>query len=111
MMTKRNPKIHNVIATDQWYFKQKDGSVSSSKIIVGRPRPERKHKKDSDWICPVYIEGFATKVIRVMGVGQVDSLMNAMILVKSVFDEVKDRLIDGSHTRKRTAYNPFRRTV
>jgi hypothetical protein len=66
MMTKKNPKIDNVIATDQWYFNQKDGSVSSLKIIVGRPRPERKHKKHSDWICPVYIEGFAKKVIKVM---------------------------------------------
>jgi hypothetical protein len=96
MMTKKNPKIDNVIATDQWYFKQKDGSVSSSKIIVGRPRPERKNKKDSDWICPIYIEGFTTKVIKVMGVGQVDSLMNAMTLVKSFFDKVKDHLIDPS---------------
>lgn len=99
-MTKKNPKIGNVIAIDEWYFKQKDGSVSSSRIIVGRPRPERKDKKDSDWICPVYIEGFATKVLKVMGVGQVDSLLNAMTVVKSFFDVIKGDLIDRSKIRE-----------
>ena len=91
---KRLPKISDVIAQDDWYYKRDDGSTYRTRIIVGRPRPENRRSKSSNWFCPVFIEGITPKVCKAMGVGPVDSLMNALTLVKSRFDATKHLLVD-----------------
>ena len=97
---KRLPKISDVIAQDDWHYKRDDGSTSRTRIIVGRPRPENRRGKTSDWFCPVFIEGITPKVCKAMGVGPVDSLMNALTLVKSRFDATKHLLVDLGPKRK-----------
>ena len=53
-------------------------------IAVGRPRPEEDQK--GPWICPLYIERFTNGVRNVHGVGPLDSLLNAMNLLRQFFD-------------------------
>jgi len=96
---KRLPRIFDVIAQDDWFCKRDDGSIYGTRIIIGRPRPENRRSKTSDWFCPVFIEGITTKVCKAMGVGPVDSLMNALTLVKSRYDATIHQLEDfGSIT-------------
>jgi hypothetical protein len=98
---KRMPQISDVIAVDDWHFKRKDGKTTRSRVIVGRPRPENKNKTTTDWVCSVFIEGVTPKVCKAMGVGPVDSLMNAMTLVKSHFDAIQGQLVDIGIKKKR----------
>jgi len=97
---KRLPTISDVIARDEWCYKRDDGSTYRTRIIVGRPRPENRRSKTSDWFCPVFIEGITPKVCKAVGVGPVDSLMNAVTLIKSHFDTTKHLLVDLGPKRK-----------
>ena len=98
---KRLPRISDVIAQDDWYYKRHDGSTYRTRIIIGRPRPENRRSKTSNWLCQVFIEGITPQVCKAMGVGPVDALMNALTLVKSHFEATKHQLEDlGPKTRK-----------
>jgi hypothetical protein len=97
---KRLPRISDVIAQDDWFYKRDDGSTYRTRIIVGRPRPINRRSEPSDWFCPVFIEGTTPKVMKIMGVGPVDSLMNALNLVKKHFDSTKRQLEDLGPKRK-----------
>ena len=97
---RRIPDITSVIAKSTWHHKKSDGSVNHSRIIIGRPRREKRSKKNSDWVCPVFIEGVTPKVCHAMGVGSVDSLMNALTLVKSFFDSIRQGLVDITEEKK-----------
>lgn len=83
-------EISNPIVDDVWKTKSNAGEVVSHRIMVGHPRPEKEDDEESDWYCPVMIEGFLTRIVPAMGVGPVDSLMNALQLVKAFFDKHKD---------------------
>ena len=97
---KRLPRISDIIAQDDWYYKRPDGSAYRTRIIIGRPRPANRRIKTSDWLCPVFIENVTAKVCKAMGVGPVDALMNALTLVKSHFDATKHQLADlGTKTK------------
>jgi hypothetical protein len=82
-------EIENIIAQDMWSYKAADGKTVTCKIIVGSPFliPE---DENHDWVCPVWIEGFTPRIVPAFGVGPVDSLMNAMTLVKQFFEKHKD---------------------
>jgi hypothetical protein len=86
-------RIEHPIAEDTWRYKTQDGRVISSRLIIGKPS-KIKDDPNGDWICPVWIEHFTTKITAAYGVGPVDALMNAMIMVKSFFDKHKDSLTD-----------------
>jgi len=87
-------EITDPIAQDVWKTNEEDGKIVSHHIIVGRPHPQT-DKDGSDWYCPVMIEGFLPRIVPAMGVGPVDSLMNAMHLVKTLFDKHKDDITTG----------------
>ena len=78
-------KITNVIARDTWTSEGKNGVATTYEIIVGKPRLIPRDK-NHDWFCPVWIENYTSRIIPAYGVGPVDSLMNAMTLVKSFSD-------------------------
>jgi len=82
-------EITNIIAQDTWEYIDSKGKKITSKIIIGRPRRGKK-----DWFCPVSIEHFTPRIVPACGLGPVDSLMNAMVLVKSFFDLKKDKFTD-----------------
>ena len=93
--------IQDPIAEDVWTLKRSDGQIVSHRIIVGRPQPETEGDGHSDWYCPIMIEGFLPRVVPAMGVGPVDSLMNAMHLVKTFFDKNKDHFEEiGNNANK-----------
>ena len=93
--------IQDPIAEDVWTLKRSDGQIVSHRIIVGRPQPETEGDEHSDWYCPIMIEGFLPRVVPAMGVGPVDSLMNAMHLVKTFFDKNKDHFEEiGNNANK-----------
>ena len=97
---RRLPKISDIIAQDDWYYKRQDGSTYRTRIIIGRPRPENRRKTTSDWFCPIFIEGITPRVCKAMGVGPVDSLMNALTLIKNRFDATKHLLVSlGSESK------------
>ena len=85
-------EIKDPIAEDVWETKGEDGNSISHRIVVGRPQPEIPGDDYSDWYCPVMIEGFLPRIVPAMGVGPVDSLMNAMLLVRTFFEKYKDDL-------------------
>jgi len=76
-------KIEDPIAEDIWRYTNEEGNEIESKVIVGKPEKAI----DKDWYCPVFIENFTSGVVTAYGVGPVDSLMNAMELVKNAFDK------------------------
>jgi len=85
--------IEDVIARDRWSYKNNDGKILSAEIIVGRPFRTNKEAKEN-WVCPVFIETFTTRVISAIGSGPVESLMSAMTLVKAFFDMYQEHFIE-----------------
>ena len=79
-------KITNVIARDKWISIGKNGVALTHEIIVGKPRLIP-NDKNHDWFCPVWIGNSTPRIIPAYGVGPVDSLMNAMTLVKAFSDK------------------------
>jgi hypothetical protein len=87
-------EIHDPVAEDVWRLRAADGKTVSHRIVVGRPFPEDPEREDSDWCCPVMIEGSLSRPCPAMGVGPVDALMNAMVLVRRFFESNKDSFVD-----------------
>jgi hypothetical protein len=82
-------EISDPIAEDVWTT---DEDVSH-RIIVGHPHPVVSQDENSDWYCPVMIEGFTSRIVPAMGIGPIDSLMNAMQLVRTFFEQHKDHFV------------------
>ncbi len=92
------PKVDTIadqIAEDVWSYADETGDEVKTRIIVGRPEPIPEDG-NGDWFCPVYIERFTPGVSSVGGVGPVDALMNALVLVKA-FSEKVDAVPRAEH--------------
>jgi len=81
--------IQDVVAQDTWESMEADGTAVSHEIIVGRPfrSPD---EEEEVWLCPVSIQNFTDRIVSAQGVGPVDALMNAMSLVKTLFDKIHE---------------------
>ena len=75
-------KITDVIAADEWRHGDK-----VSRIEIGRPQPAP-DDPNGDWYCPVFVQGFTERIVPAYGVGPVDALMNAIMLVRSFADQI-----------------------
>ena len=84
---KKQSSVTEAIAAETWTFNDRHGRKHSARIEVGRPRQVPNDEQRS-WFCPVFIEGWTQHVIPVMGVGPVDSLMNANILLRSFLEQL-----------------------
>jgi len=82
---KRLKKIDDVVAEGLWHFRKSDGAETSAKIVIGRPKQDDTDP-NKDWYCPLFIEKYTKGIIPVMGVGPLDSLLNAMNLLRSFFE-------------------------
>ncbi len=91
--------IQNPLAVDTWAYKNKNGNIVSCKIVVGHPT-SLPDDPNGDWMCPVSIENFTNRIVPAYGVGPVDSLMNAMTLVKTFFDQNRDRFTEVGKKEK-----------
>ncbi len=98
---KRISRIKDVIARDTWISRGKDGKGISHEIIVGRPF-QIPSDKNHDWVCPVSIGKFTSRIVPAYGVGPVDALMNAMALLKTFSDKInKEEKPTPSRTLRR----------
>jgi len=82
--------IDNPIAEDIWDYIDSAGNRKSSKVIIGAPVKV----DESEWYCPVLIENYTNRIVPARGSGPVDSLMNAMTLVKSFFNKIYEQKND-----------------
>lgn len=89
--------VTDPIADDRWAYVSPDGKLKTLRIIVGRPRPWPGDDK-GDWVCPVVIEHVTPGVKAIAGVGSVDSLMNAVAVVKAFSDEIGDTFRESRPT-------------
>lgn len=99
---KRQNSISEPIASDTWTVKDKNGRKRTIRVEVGKP--QQVPDDAGDWFCPVFVEGFTGHVFPAMGVGPIDSLMNALTLIRSFIEHVGFLHIapSGSQTRRRT---------
>ena len=82
-------EIDDPVAENRWSYVASDGSKKVSQIRVGHPKP-LPAGKETGWYCPLLIEGHTNGIKPVMGVGPVDALMNAMILVRRFYESVSE---------------------
>ena len=90
--------VNEPIASETWTFKRPKGRRQTARIQVGRPQ-QVPDDKNGDWFCPVFIEGWTAHVIPAIGVSPVDSLMNAMTLVRSFREHIAELQISRAAAR------------
>jgi len=82
--------VSDVIAADTW--EDRDGGKRRQFLIeIGRPCKLEPEKARSSWYCPLRIEGEFEGVRPIIGAGPVDALMNAVALVRRVFDRIHEK--------------------
>lgn len=84
---KTQRSVAEPIASDTLTFKDRTGKKRVARVELGTPQqlPNDRH---GDWFCPVFIEGWTPHVIPAMGIGPLDSLMNAVTLVRSFHEHI-----------------------
>ena len=98
---KRQRSIADPVAFDRWTFKDAKGKKRMVRIEVGRPQPipEDQH---GDWFTPVFIENWTEHVVPALGVGPLDSLMNAVALVRDFQEQISWLQIVQESTKARS---------
>jgi|SRR5215475_754745 len=82
--------VSDVIAADTWEYR--DGNQTRQVVIeIGRPCKLDPKKTRSSWYCALRIDGEHEGVRPIMGAGPVDALMNAMAVVRKVFDRIHEK--------------------
>ena len=84
--TKAADAIDDPIAVATWAY-DVNGVRQQTLIEVGRPVRRDPRDPNSEWSCPLRIEGEFEGVQTVFGLGPVDALMNAMMLVREFFEK------------------------
>ena len=96
----RQRSIADAIASDRWTFKDAKGKNRTVRIEIGRPQPipEDKH---GDWFTPVFIESWTGHVVPAFGVGPLDSLMNAVALLRDFHEQIGWSQISQESAKRR----------
>src|SRR5262245_14836706 len=71
--------INDVLMEGDLLVKQEDGSIAEVHAIIGRPKPTDDGK---DYYCPIQAKGFFKGVMLSFGIGPMDSLMNAVTVLR-----------------------------
>jgi hypothetical protein len=72
----RIERITDIIAADEWRH-----GARVSRIEISRPQPAP-DDPNGDWYCAVFVQGFTDGIVPAYGVGPIDALMNAVMLVR-----------------------------
>ncbi|MDC0707848.1 hypothetical protein POL68_05140 [Stigmatella sp. ncwal1] len=99
-------RIEDPIADDSWEYMTPQGERRVARLTVGRPVH---FPQERCWYSPVMIEGYLAKVTPVFGEGPVDSLMNAMTLIKKFHDENRE-IVPGVKPRRALSKTPQKKT-
>jgi hypothetical protein len=104
-------QIEDPIADDYWQYTFPPGKKHISRLTVGRPVH---YPQGRCWYTPVMVEGYLPQVTPVFGEGPVDSLINAVMLLKKFNDEIGEAVSYGKrHTtaQKKSSRKPGGRTT
>jgi hypothetical protein len=85
----RIDKTADIVAADERRYETPSGQTRVSRIEIERPLPAP-DDPNGDWYCPVFVEHFTDRIVPAYGVGPVDALMNAMMLVRSFADQIRE---------------------
>ena len=77
--------IPNPIASDTLTFRDAKGRKRQARIEIGQPQPVP-GDKDQNWFCPLYIQDWTC--FPAIGIGPLDSLMNAVTILRGFHDHV-----------------------
>lgn len=72
------------IVAENWWEYRTQGRKVVRRVAVGRPSPD---PSGQDWYCPLLIEGVTPGWKAIYGVGPVDAMGNALLIVSTYFDE------------------------
>jgi hypothetical protein len=84
-------KIDDILVEGDLGYKKRDGSIGYCHVIVGRPKPTLDGK---DYYCPIQAKGCFKGVKLAFGIGPLDSLMNALAVVR-YYDQYLNGMIDS----------------
>ena len=90
--------VEDIVAEDWWTY-WRSGRKVTSHIAIGRPTPDPSGR---DWYCPLLLEGRASGWKPIYGVGPVDAMMNALIVVSRLFHEFAPTPSGGKLRTRRT---------
>lgn len=95
--------IAEPVAAEVWTFS--DGKRRKRKAQVSVGKPQRiPNDPNGNWFCLIYVEGWVSHVFPAIGVGPLDSLMNALKMVSGFREHIADMHIStdqGGQPRKR----------
>ncbi len=94
-------KIEDVIAEGTFRVPHPVKGRKTAYIAIGRPRPNP-NDPNGDWSCPIFIENYTNGIRNAMGVGSLDSLLNAMALLNSFFSMNTVSCFEFKNERRRT---------
>lgn len=97
---KHRRSIHRPIAANVWTFTDGSGKKQRAELTVGKPR---RVPGEPEWYCEVRVSAWMSHVVPIIGVGPLDSLDNAMKLVRAFQEHVGDLHItrlSGRRSRK-----------
>jgi hypothetical protein len=89
----RQRTVRSPVASEVWTYTDGKGRKQRTEITLGTPRPIP-GDKNGDWFCPIYISGWMPHVIPALGIGPIDSLTNALALVRAFREHVADMNIE-----------------
>jgi hypothetical protein len=104
-------RIEDPIADDYWQYTFPPGKKHISRLTVGRPVH---YPQARCWYTPVMVEGYLPQVTPVFGEGPVDSLINAVMLLKKFNDEIGEAVSYGNRrtvAQKKPSRKPRGRTT
>ena len=84
---KRRRSIRRPIATDVWTFTDASGKKCRAELTIGKPRPV---PGEREWYFKVRVSAWNSHVIPAIGAGPLDSLDNAMEVVRAFQEYVGD---------------------
>jgi hypothetical protein len=82
--------MKEIIAERKMVFENKDGERKSITIRIGKPYPV----SDSEWACPVALEGLYKNLADQYGIDSLQSLILAMRLAQQLLSNFEE---DGGH--------------
>ena len=83
-------RIEDLLVEGDLHYTRANGSTGKIHVIIGRPKPAPDKR---DYYCPIQAKGCFKGVKPVFGGGPVDSLMNAMSMMRYYYIYLND-LID-----------------
>ena len=97
---KRQHSVSNPIACDTVTFRDAKNRKRSARVEIGQPQPIPEDP-DHDWFCPLFIEGWTLHVVPAIGIGPLDSLMNAVTVLRGFHEHIGTMHLSYATTKRK----------